>query len=451
MGNRREPGSGSVAKRRNGRFLVRIIRADGERKSLGTYPTQEEAQAILGAALQQMAAAGELTTGATSFRAYGRRVIDQRERDGVRGVRTERSRWRVHLSCASFADDPIATVSSGDIVTFVRALSKKRARDRRASRRISRQTVQRCFALLSAIFDESVVAGHRPDNPCAGLKILRHLKSDPEATEEKWHILTPEEQTRALTCRAVPDWARAMIAFAIGTGLRQGEQWNLELRDLHASGDRPYVLVRYGSAGKVPKNGKTRRVPLFGVGLDAAQEWLRLLPIYAPTNPLRLVFPTPSGARRPVGAPDASRRVRDARGTLRPAKVDLFHEWMRAAGIDHPMRWHDLRHTSASSLVAGWWGRRWSLEEVRQMLGHSSVMVTERYAHFAESVLDQAARQTGVTQRSEGSAKDQGPSDGGITASSLAAITSEFDALASVGRLGIEPRTYGLKVRSSAD
>ncbi len=27
----------------------------------------------------------------------------------------------------------------------------------------------------------------------------------------------------------------------------------------------------------------------------------------------------------------------------------------------------------------------------------------------------------------------------------LAAITSEFDALASVGRLGIEPRTYGLK------
>ncbi len=440
-----------MTRKPSGHFLVRIIRDDGERKSLGTYRTRDEAEAVLAAALRQMTTASELTIGVTTFRVYGQRVLDQRERDGVRGIRTERSRWRVHLACATFADDPIASITSGDVVTFVRALANKRARDRRASRRISRQTVQRCLALLNAIFDESIVAGHRPDNPCAGLKILRRLRSDPAATEDKWHVLTPEEQTRVLACSAIPDWARSMIAFALGTGLRQGEQWNLEKRDLVTSGSKPHVLVRYGSAGKAPKNGKTRRVPLFGVALEAAQQWLNVLPTHAPKNPHGLVFPTASGARRPIGTPDASRRVRDAKGELRAAKVDLFHEWMRAAGIDHPMRWHDLRHTAASSLVAGWWGRRWSLEEVRQMLGHSSVLVTERYAHFAESVLDQAARQTGMTQRSEGTAKDPGATDGGITASSLAAITSELDALATVGRLGIEPRTYGLKVRSSAD
>jgi hypothetical protein len=112
------------------------------------------------------------------------------------------------------------------------------------------------------------------------------------------------------------------------------------------------------------------------------------------------------------------------------------------------VRWHDLRHTCASSLVAGWWGRRWSLEEVREMLGHSSVLVTERHAHFADSAMDRAARQTPC---GEGSGKDHAASSQGPSASSLAAITSEFKTLELVGRAGLEPATYGLKVRSSTD
>jgi hypothetical protein len=59
------------------------------------------------------------------------------------------------------------------------------------------------------------------------------------------------------------------------------------------------------------------------------------------------------------------------------------------------VRFHDLRHTCASSLIAGWWGRRWSLEEVKGLLGHRSITTTERYAHLAESALNNAARETG--------------------------------------------------------
>jgi hypothetical protein len=56
-----------------------------------------------------------------------------------------------------------------------------------------------------------------------------------------------------------------------------------------------------------------------------------------------------------------------------------------------------------------------------------------------------------MTQRSEGSAKDHSAFGGGGAGSSVAAITCEFDTLASVGRAGLEPATYGLKVRSSTD
>jgi hypothetical protein len=121
----------------------------------------------------------------------------------------------------------------------------------------------------------------------------------------------------------------------------------------------------------------------------------------------------------------------------REVRVDRFREWVRAAWIERRVRWHDLRHMCASSLVAGWWGRRWSLEEVREMLGHSSVLVTERYAHFAESAIDSAARQT---RCSEGTTKVPRTDFGGASPSSVAAIRSDIADLVSVGRAGLEPR-----------
>lgn len=65
----------------------------------------------------------------------------------------------------------------------------------------------------------------------------------------------------------------------------------------------------------------------------------------------------------------------------------LREEWMaarKATGID--CRWHDLRHTCASWLVqAGV-----PIYTVAQVLGHSSVTVTQRYAHQSPKHLAEA-------------------------------------------------------------
>lgn len=66
------------------------------------------------------------------------------------------------------------------------------------------------------------------------------------------------------------------------------------------------------------------------------------------------------------------------------------------AGVQRPVRFHDLRHTCASHLVMGSWGEPWSLEAVREFLGHGSIAVTQRYAHLCPAALSaKAARTTG--------------------------------------------------------
>ena len=76
--------------------------------------------------------------------------------------------------------------------------------------------------------------------------------------------------------------------------------------------------------------------------------------------------------------PDGSRI-----GDIKNAFASACHR----AGI-HDFRMHDLRHTCAAWLVSG----GVSLIEVRDLLGHSSVTMTERYAHLAPENLQRAAK-----------------------------------------------------------
>ena len=72
------------------------------------------------------------------------------------------------------------------------------------------------------------------------------------------------------------------------------------------------------------------------------------------------------------------------------------------------IRFHDLRHTCAAWLVSS----GVALTEVRDLLGHSSVKVTERYAHLAPenvraavAVLDAGESQFGHVGGLEGLAE----------------------------------------------
>ena len=401
----RNPGDGSITRLGNGRFWARSpVMANGKRKGLGTFATEEEATRHLETVLFLQGNASKVLVDKVTFERFGEEVLNLRELDGVRGVQKERSRFDCHLRDCPISSMPIAgdTIQPQHIAETNRFFQRKRAQDKRGDRPLGRKTRQRILSLMSAIFAEAVERGLRTMNPCLGMKVKK--KSDAEATKEVWTFLTPTEQRAVATCAELPIEVRVMMRFVMWTGIREGEFCHNLLSDLHVDDghvDGNHLLVRFGSKNKAPKSGKTRAIPLFGDGLEAAREWLKLLPTYAKKNPERLIFPTVNGCRRQSGKPFGNgwkdpTHPRAARGPGANGWVDRLAHYYELAGVpDRPgLHFHALRHTCATSLLNGWRGRRWTLEEIRDLLGHSSITLTQMYAHLGETALKDAARET---------------------------------------------------------
>jgi integrase len=226
------------------------MRIAGRRESLGVYATAHEAEEVRIEALRKLADAQVSPT--MTLRAWGKRFLDDREADGVRDVANERNRWKTHIDTAPFADDPISTISAAMVRAHIKRVQKKKtSTPRHPRKKISRKTVKEVLLLLSLSFDAAIEAGLIEENPAAEIKVRKEPR-----TEEPWTYLLPAEQETLLTCSAIPEEGRLMIAFALGTGVREGEQFNLELRDVHAFDEKPHMIIRFGSKGKARKNAK---------------------------------------------------------------------------------------------------------------------------------------------------------------------------------------------------
>lgn len=158
----------------------------------------------------------------------------------------------------------------------------------------------------------------------------RYLSKDEEASLMK--------VIEARVAPAYPEWAymAALVPLLLDTGMRLGEA--LGLTSDNVSGD--LVVLRHGTT----KSGRGRSVPLTKRARAAAKALIE--------SPLHGTF----------GASRVSRR---------------FQAACTAAGIEG-VTLHTLRHTCASRLVQG----GVDLFRVQRWLGHSTPMVTTRYAHL---------------------------------------------------------------------
>jgi len=160
-----------------------------------------------------------------------------------------------------------------------------------------------------------------------------------------------------------------LIRVAAYTGLRRGEFVALRWRDVDFIG-RKLTVSRAVSADveRSTKSRRPRQVPLPDQAA-AALDRLSRRPDYI--GPSEYVFASRFGRRLD---PSALRR--------------RFERARDAAGLP-ALRFHDLRHTYGSLLVAA----GIDLQSVREAMGHSRISTTERYMH-ARPATEQADRFT---------------------------------------------------------
>lgn len=376
--------TGTVSVTDDGKYRVRL-----KGKTLGTFEDPVDADNVRRAALEHLAAQ-DRTSGDT-LRDYGEHVLALRDAAHAAGKLadpdSDRSRWLCHVVGnpeKNLAADEIASIGLSSIRThhiedWIERLEAKALGD---------QTRRNCLNVLRVIFRHAVKKRKVKSNPTIGIRIAS------DDRRERWSYLTTDEQRSLVEVarRIGGSSVACIIAFAIGTGLRAGELCTLRLVDVHADGSDPHVMVKYGTApDSPPKYGRVRKVGLFGVALEAVRLWLRELPRFAPKNPHGLLFPLERGGFR------SHRHVipwRTWKGFAAKGKRPAVPGALELAGVTREFHWHDLRHTCASSLVSGWWGRRWSLLEVCQFLGHGDITTTQRYAHLAPEAADRAVAET---------------------------------------------------------
>lgn len=187
---------------------------------------------------------------------------------------------------------------------------------------------------------------------------LRPLKVPPQ----KFDFLSLEEADRLIGNAHDPQW-RAMVTVALRTGLRLGELLGLDWSDVDF--EVKLLTVRrsvYLNRFVAPKSNRIRHIPLTNEAASALDALHR--------SSGGLVF-----ARRGPGPLNHK--------TPQRVIADLCQQ----AGI-RPVGWHILRHTFASHLAMG----GVSIKAIQELLGHSDVRTTMRYAHLAPSVLREAVR-----------------------------------------------------------
>jgi len=237
---------------------------------------------------------------------------------------------------------------------------------RRLSEGRNSVTVVRDLYTLSSVLRRAVKAGELTENPvrrvdkpridCRGkVRFLDHAEESRlrdalmERDLEMWNRRTLANNRRQRRHeRVLPplthfgDHLTPAVLLSINTGLRRGEV--LKLRWGSVDFNRRLLTVE----GRNAKSHQTRHVPLNEEALSVLRRW------------------------REQSA--TGMRVFDVVTRFQAA----WEKILQRAGISN-FRWHDLRHHFASQLVQ----HGVPLNTVRDLLGHSTVGMSLRYAHLA--------------------------------------------------------------------
>jgi integrase len=289
---------------------------------------------------------GMLRTGATFADAAAEwlRFIEEDRARKPSTLNDYRSALKAHLLPA-FGPEPLESITPEQIDAWRRGLTG-----------LSNRSKNKLLIQLHGIFRRAQMVWGLEANP------LVRVEKHPMRASGDIQVFSPEE-VRALVRAAASEQDGAIFLTAAFTGLRMGELLALRWRDVDFAGATIRVRGSY-AAGHLttPKSGKVRAVPMApDVATDVAQlgrreHWL---------GDDDLVFAGESG-----GYLDGSALRR------------RYKEALSRAGL-RPLRFHDLRHTFGTRMIA-----KADIRRVQEWMGHADIQTTMRYIHYAPHAAD---------------------------------------------------------------
>ena len=210
---------------------------------------------------------------------------------------------------------------------------------------VRKSTVNRELACLKKMFNKAIDWEYAKENPVLKVKLF----SEKDNMMER--VLTEDEEERLI--ESSEPHLKPIVVTALQTGMRKGEILNLKWQDVNIS--KREIKVEKTKSGIV-----------------------RVIPI---SESLFIEFEKLKKANGKTGCvftyPETGKPMKDVKRSFQTA--------CKRAGIKG-IRFHDLRHTFASRLVE----KGVDIITVKDLLGHSSVRVTERYTHSNKNQKKQA-------------------------------------------------------------
>ena len=168
---------------------------------------------------------------------------------------------------------------------------------------------------------------------------VRTARIEPQLVSDTEIDLLRKALRAKLTHRGILERDLLILDTMAMTGMRRGEIVNLKVSDLYFNDGRSLLMVKNG------KGGKDRYIPLNPTIAGRLQKYI---------SDRKL-----SGKLFPITARNLSIRV---------------HNWAKKAGVPQ-IHTHSFRHKFATDLLQ----KGANIRAVQELLGHSSLSVTERY------------------------------------------------------------------------
>lgn len=273
--------------------------------------------------------------------------------------KTERDRLRRYV-LPKLALRPLGTISSPELVRFFE--------ETKSEFKISDETVRRIKALLSKMFNDAMAQGLVDYNPVLAIRLGSQRVAK---ASDKMKFWSTQEEMEAFLDASL-SFEPVLYTFsmiALNTGMRLGEILGLKWKDVDFAdstirvervvANRSHVLEERTKAGV----GVWRTVPLS----DSLKTMLK-------HQKHMTLFKAPEDfivAR--IGTHHLSPHV----------MIKLVTRATKKARVKH-IGCHGMRHTFATHFVM----QGGSMEDLKEILGHSSIRVTEKYAHFTKSRLE---------------------------------------------------------------